>query len=88
MTGQEETEAITTPEYWVSHVLQTVRFANAMMSLASLSSDQGPEAYLEIGPEPTLVKMGRRCVNALPKAPGMSKLLGLFFVRCTSEYVP
>ncbi|CAJ1367639.1 unnamed protein product [Effrenium voratum] len=67
VTGQEETEAITTPEYWVSHVLQTVRFANAMMSLASLSSDQGPEAYLEIGPEPTLVKMGRRCVNALPK---------------------
>ncbi|CAL1148755.1 unnamed protein product [Cladocopium goreaui] len=59
VTGKEETEALTEAEYWVRHVAQTVRFFDAMKGLENLELD----AFLEVGPEPTLVKMGKRCVS-------------------------
>ncbi|CAK9055131.1 unnamed protein product [Durusdinium trenchii] len=59
VTGKEETDALTQPDYWVRHVSQAVRFYEAVKGLESMDV----EAYLEVGPEPTLVKMGKRCVT-------------------------
>jgi amino acid adenylation domain-containing protein/thioester reductase-like protein len=47
--------------YWSRHVRQPVRFADGMLSL----SEMGVTACLEIGPQPHLLALGRRC---LPEA--------------------
>ncbi len=51
-------------EYWVRHVRQPVLFASGMDALQAA----GCQAFLEIGPAPTLVAMGQRC---LPEAGGL-----------------
>ncbi|NEP05370.1 MAG: acyltransferase domain-containing protein, partial [Okeania sp. SIO4D6] len=43
---------------WVNHVRQPVRFAQGMETLHK----QGAEIFLEIGPKPILLGMGRRCL--------------------------
>jgi 8-amino-7-oxononanoate synthase len=47
-------------EYWVEHMLGTVRFADAFASLRALGCD----AFVEIGPHPTLLNLGRANVKA------------------------
>ena len=47
-----------TPEYWVRHLRSCVRFAD---SLKILQAD-GYEMFVEIGPKPTLLGMGRNCL--------------------------
>ncbi len=64
VTGQAAAVGeVTTAAYWRSHVRQPVRFAQAMDTLYR----QGFTTFLEIGPQPTLIGMGRRC---LPKGDG------------------
>ncbi|MDZ8093952.1 MAG: beta-ketoacyl synthase N-terminal-like domain-containing protein [Nostoc sp. DedQUE05] len=58
LTGQLAKAEIATPEYWVQHVMQPVRFADGMATLAEL----GALAYLEVGPQPILLGMGRQCL--------------------------
>ncbi|WP_414588369.1 type I polyketide synthase [Scytonema sp. PCC 10023] len=58
VTGQQATEEIGTPEYWVNHVLQPVHFAQSMQSL----HQKGYKLFLEIGPKPILLGMGRQCL--------------------------
>ncbi|MFN6525877.1 polyketide synthase [Nostoc sp. ChiSLP03a] len=58
LTGQLAKAEIATPEYWVKHVMQPVRFADGMATLAEL----GALAYLEVGPQPILLGMGRQCL--------------------------
>ncbi|WP_445629542.1 beta-ketoacyl synthase N-terminal-like domain-containing protein [Nostoc sp. DSM 114167] len=58
LTGQLAASEIATPEYWVQHVMQPVRFADGMVTLAEL----GTLAYLEVGPQPILLGMGRQCL--------------------------
>ncbi len=58
VTGQLATDEIATPEYWVGHIRQTVRFFTGMETL----SRQGCEVFLEIGPNPVLLGMGRHCL--------------------------
>jgi malonyl CoA-acyl carrier protein transacylase len=53
LTGHLATDEIGTPEYWVNHVRQTVKFAVGMETLYQ----QGYEIFLEIGPKPTLLGM-------------------------------
>ena len=45
-------------EYWCRHVRQPVNFAASMQTLYQ----QGIEVFLELGPQPTLLGMGRRCL--------------------------
>ncbi|WP_414514560.1 beta-ketoacyl synthase N-terminal-like domain-containing protein [Nostoc sp. PCC 9305] len=58
LTGQLAKAEIATPEYWVKHVMQPVRFADGMATIAEL----GALVYLEVGPQPILLGMGRQCL--------------------------
>ncbi|NET57684.1 MAG: aminotransferase class III-fold pyridoxal phosphate-dependent enzyme [Symploca sp. SIO2E6] len=58
VTGKLATEEISTPEYWINHIRQPVRFAQSMTTL----NEQGYELFLEIGPKPILLGMGRQCL--------------------------
>ncbi|WP_246844636.1 type I polyketide synthase, partial [Hydrocoleum sp. CS-953] len=64
VTGKLEDAEITSAEYWVNHVRQPVRFAESMITL----HEKGYELFLEIGPKPILLGMGRRC---LPREVGV-----------------
>jgi malonyl CoA-acyl carrier protein transacylase len=60
LTGQLATGAdLTTPGYWRRHLRQPVRFAQAIETLHA----QGIDVFVEIGPHPTLLGMGRRCLG-------------------------
>ncbi|WP_246844566.1 SDR family NAD(P)-dependent oxidoreductase, partial [Hydrocoleum sp. CS-953] len=60
VTGKVADESITTAKYWVDHVRQPVRFAQGMDALQK----EGVEIFLEVGPKPILLGMGRRCLPA------------------------
>jgi acyl transferase domain-containing protein/NADPH:quinone reductase-like Zn-dependent oxidoreductase/acyl carrier protein len=65
VTGQLAMGAtVTQAGYWRHHVREAVRFAEAMDTLHA----QGVELFLEIGPNPTLLGMGQRC---LPEGAGL-----------------
>jgi acyl transferase domain-containing protein len=53
-----DSETLTT-EYWTRQIRQTVRFADAMKTLAG----KGVEAFLEIGPRPVLIGPGRETIE-------------------------
>jgi myxalamid-type polyketide synthase MxaB len=58
VTGKLATSEIATPQYWVNHVRQAVQFAASMETLARLEC----AIFLEVGPQPTLLGMGRQCL--------------------------
>ncbi|WP_448604522.1 beta-ketoacyl synthase N-terminal-like domain-containing protein, partial [Thermoleptolyngbya sp.] len=60
VTGDLITDNIATPDYWVQHVCQPVRFMQGIDTLRQ----QGCGALLEIGAKPILLGMGRLCVQA------------------------
>ena len=59
LTGGVASAEIATPEYWVSHVRQPVRFAAGM---EALYYQLGVNTFVEVGPKPTLLGMGRHCL--------------------------
>ena len=59
VTGAEVGKEITKAEYWVGHVCQPVRFAQSMKTL----EEEGVETFLEVGPKPILLGMGKQCVT-------------------------
>ncbi|MFB2977494.1 type I polyketide synthase [Microseira sp. BLCC-F43] len=59
VTGQQATPEIATAKYWVNHVLQPVHFAQSMQTL----HQEGYKLFLEIGPKPILLGMGRQCLG-------------------------
>ncbi|MEM7127079.1 MAG: SDR family NAD(P)-dependent oxidoreductase [Chloroflexota bacterium] len=64
-TGQLAGNEVMTPEYWVQHVRETVRFADGIATL----NEQNIDIFLEIGPKPTLlgmVKSGRAVERNAP----------------------
>ncbi|MDJ0702360.1 MAG: SDR family NAD(P)-dependent oxidoreductase [Leptolyngbyaceae cyanobacterium MO_188.B28] len=58
VTGQIAAEAVATPEYWCRHILSSVNFAAGMSTLLQ----QRCEVFLECGPKPILLSMGRQCL--------------------------
>lgn len=64
VTGEVAKNDITTPQYWVRHVRQPVKFALGMDTLYQ----QGYKVFVEIGAKPILLGMGRQC---LPEDAGM-----------------
>ncbi|HEY9804638.1 MAG TPA: polyketide synthase [Leptolyngbyaceae cyanobacterium] len=60
VTGEKVDESITTAKYWVRHVKEPVKFAQSMQTL----NKEGNCIFLEIGPKPILLGMGRQCLPA------------------------
>ncbi|WP_375496381.1 SDR family NAD(P)-dependent oxidoreductase, partial [uncultured Nostoc sp.] len=59
ITGAIATEEVMTPEYWCRHILAPVNFAASMQTL----HQQGYEVFVECGPQPILLGMGRQCLS-------------------------
>ena len=59
VTGELATAEIATPEYWCNHILQPVKFAQGMATLAR----QDCQILLEIGSKPILLGMSRLCLS-------------------------
>jgi acyl transferase domain-containing protein/SAM-dependent methyltransferase/aryl carrier-like protein len=55
---------ITTPEYWIQHEQHPIRFVQGMQKL----QQQGVKIYLEVGPQPVLLKMSSQ---EIPDAQGI-----------------
>jgi len=63
-TGQLTTDEMANSKYWVDHVRRPVYFAKGMHTLYQL----GYELFVEMGPKPTLLGMGKNC---LPESYGV-----------------
>ncbi|MDZ8033648.1 SDR family NAD(P)-dependent oxidoreductase [Nostoc sp. DedSLP04] len=59
ITGAIATEEVMTPEYWCRHILAPVNFAASIQTL----HQQGYEVFVECGPQPILLGMGRQCLS-------------------------
>jgi acyl transferase domain-containing protein/SAM-dependent methyltransferase len=57
ITGEFVVDEVTTPEYWRRHLRAPVRFASVFETLRGAAST----TFVEIGPHPTLLGLGRRC---------------------------
>lgn len=58
VTGQPLSKAELTPDYWVAHLRGAVRFADGVRTATDLKA----ETFVEVGPRPTLIGLGRGCV--------------------------
>ncbi len=58
VTGTRVDDTICTPQYWLNHILQPVRFVDSITCL----NQHGYEIYLEIGPKPVLLGIGCQCL--------------------------
>ncbi|HEY9669421.1 MAG TPA: SDR family NAD(P)-dependent oxidoreductase, partial [Coleofasciculaceae cyanobacterium] len=58
VTGEFATTEVMNPKYWCRHVRLPVKFAQGMQTL----HQQGYDLFVEIGPKPILLGMGRHCL--------------------------
>ncbi|TSC24500.1 type I polyketide synthase [Corallococcus sp. Z5C101001] len=89
LTGALASAELTRPSYWREHVRQPVRFMAGMEALGRL----GCELFLEVGPQPVLIQLGRTCLPephrrwlpsvrpGIPDWEPMLRGLGEFYVR-------
>jgi acyl transferase domain-containing protein len=59
VTGELATADIATPDYWIRHIREPVRFADGIATLRG----RGCTTFIEIGPGRTLLDLGRRCLS-------------------------
>jgi myxalamid-type polyketide synthase MxaB len=63
LTGQLVGNEVINAAYWCRHLRQPVQFAQGMATVAQQS-----QIFLEVGPQPVLLGMGRGCVEASENA--------------------
>ncbi len=63
LSGGIAADEVTSPDYWVRHVRESVRFADGMTTLY----DNNVDIFIEISPKPILLGMGQLC---LPEGEG------------------
>lgn len=56
LTGKLAGNEVACADYWVQHMRRPVRFAEGLQQLRELGCD----VFLELGPKPTLISLGRR----------------------------
>ncbi|MFI0820602.1 type I polyketide synthase, partial [Streptomyces sp. NPDC021098] len=79
VTGQVATaEELCSPEYWVRHVREAVRFLDGVRTLA----DKGATTFVELGPDAVLTAMAQDC---LPDAEGVAYAPALRGARPEAE---
>jgi acyl transferase domain-containing protein len=59
VTGKRVGDEITSPQYWVNHIRQPVRFADSIQTL----QQQGCKLFLEIAPKPILLEISRQYLS-------------------------
>ncbi|MFD9734909.1 type I polyketide synthase [Umezawaea sp. NPDC059074] len=70
LTGKPVTaEEITSPDYWVKHVREAVRFADAVRSLETA----GVATFLELGPDGVLTAMAAESTSSAALVPALRK---------------
>jgi acyl transferase domain-containing protein/acyl-CoA synthetase (AMP-forming)/AMP-acid ligase II/pimeloyl-ACP methyl ester carboxylesterase len=69
VTGKTVTEAVTTAEYWVNHVIAPVQFIQGIKELQK----QECQIFLEIGAKPILLGMGRNVIDLHQPSPSLHK---------------
>ncbi|SFR27831.1 Acyl transferase domain-containing protein [Lentzea waywayandensis] len=76
LTGRQESEALTSPSYWVRQARETVLFADAVRSL-------GATVFAEVGPSATLTALGQESVDGafVPMARGVLDGLAALHVQ-------
>lgn len=85
LTGKVAGDEIATPDYWVRHIREAVRFSDGVTTL----QQQGCTIFLEIGPKPTLLGMAQAMQewetvgsrSAPPVVPSLSSCLFLPSLR-------
>jgi len=60
VTGREAPDEISTPDYWVRHVREAVRFADSIRT----AGEMGCRVFVEAGPQPVLCSLGRQSLLA------------------------
>jgi len=60
VTGEELGDGRIGPDYWVEHLRGAVRFADGIATVQG----RKVETFIEVGPRPTLLGLGRSCVPA------------------------
>ncbi|WP_020638027.1 type I polyketide synthase [Amycolatopsis balhimycina] len=76
VTGAMATDELRTPEYWVRHARDAVRFADGVRTLA----EAGVRTFVEIGPDGTCSAMAGHCFAGLSPEP-----VALPTLRATGE---
>ncbi len=72
LTGKLVTNEIANPEYWCQHLRQGVQFHQGMNTL----QQQGVNIFVECGPKPILLGMGRHCWSQENPAAWLPSLYG------------
>jgi len=62
VTGKVANEDVTHADYWVNQIRLPVQFETAIETLTAEDSDVCCDRFIEIGPRPTLISMGKACV--------------------------
>ncbi|MFD7033802.1 beta-ketoacyl synthase N-terminal-like domain-containing protein [Streptomyces sp. NPDC059917] len=73
LTGAGATAELATPEYWVRHVREAVRFATGVGWLR----DQGVATFIEVGPDSVLAPMVTECLATGAAAPAKTEVVAL-----------